>query len=106
MIPKKVCFICSPYAGNIKNNLRIAEKMTKRAIELGYAPITTCFIYPRVLNDADSKQRKLGIDCGLSILKKCDLMLVYKKHGVSKGMKIEIEYAINNKTPIINIDFS
>jgi chloramphenicol 3-O-phosphotransferase len=91
-----IAYICSPYRGNIIKrirNTRYAKKLTKKALQFGYIPITTHLYLTKVLNDKNEKERKDGLAAGQELLKKCDVIVVGIKYGVSEGMKEEIRQA-------------
>jgi hypothetical protein len=100
---RPVAFICSPYAGNIEFNLILAKNITKWAIGNGYAPIAVHLFYPKILDDDDEKERQLGIDCGLNILKACDYIIIYDSIKLSDGMRTEKIFANKHNIPIIYV---
>ena len=90
------CYICSPYRGNVFKrirNRRYARYLTKKAIRMGYAPITPHLYIAQVLNDKIPEERKQGLEVGLKLLRPCKYILIGKKYGISEGMKAEIEEA-------------
>lgn len=100
----KLAYICSPYRGNIFKrirNIRYARQLTRNAIRLGFAPITTHLYLTQVLNDQRPTERIEGMTAGLSILSECGTLIVGMRYGVSQGMKAEIEWAQLNGITII-----
>jgi len=41
-------YICSPYAGNIEENVYNARRYSRFAVEKGYLPITPHLLYPQL----------------------------------------------------------
>jgi len=86
-------FIASPYAGDIERNERYLLRCIADCFRRGEAPFAGHGLYPRVLDDGDPEQRKLGMDAGLAFLDVCELVAVYTDYGESTGMRAEIDYA-------------
>lgn len=95
---KKV-FICSPYRGDGKTskeaNKAIATLLCKLAISRGCAPYAPHLYLTDVLNDDKPEDRQAGIDAGLAFLGVCDEVWIYAGHGISEGMKRELQAAMN-----------
>lgn len=90
------CYICSPHRGNFIRrirNRRYARELTKRAISMGYTPITPHLYLPQVLKDTRQQEREKGLALGLDLLDICGVMLVGTKYGITAGMKGELEKA-------------
>lgn len=90
---KEKAYICSPYSGDIKRNKQYARELTRWAIVHGYAPICPHLYLTEVLNDHDAAEREIGRQLGLELLAACDVIIIGKAYGISKGMKAEIEQA-------------
>lgn len=92
----KLAYICSPYRGNIfqvMRNKRYARKLTKSAIEMGFAPITTHLYMTQVLDDKQQEERTQGLKAGKEILDLCSTIIIGTKYGISSGMVSEISAA-------------
>lgn len=87
----KKIFICSPYRGNIENNISKAKQYCKKAIEEGYIPIAPHLYFPLFLDDKKENERCIGIDLGIELLKECFEIWVFG--NPTEGMKKEIQYA-------------
>lgn len=101
---EKCCYICSPYRGNVFErirNRRYARHLTKKAIRMGYVPITPHLYIAQVLNDKILEERKQGLEVGLKLLRPCKYILIGRKYGISEGMKAEIEEAAATGKKII-----
>jgi hypothetical protein len=87
---KKV-YICSPLGGNVSYNIEKAKRFARYAFKCGMAPVIPHF-YATILDDENPKERKLGVQAGLSLLFMCDELWVFGD-VISKGMKKEIRFA-------------
>ena len=85
-------YICSPYAGNIDENVRNAQHYSRFAVEKGYLPITPHLLFPQFLDDGLQSERDLGMFFGIVLMSKCSEVWVFGEH-ISKGMKTEIDKA-------------
>lgn len=100
---KKV-YICSPYAGNIKENVAAAKEFCRFAIKRECQPVASHLLYPQVLNDEDPLAREMGLSFGLSLLSGCEEVWVFKDYkGISDGMQREISCALKLKIPVVFI---
>ena len=86
-------FICSPYAGCVKGNVRNARQYSRFAYLSGYMPITPHLMYPLFLDDKQTKERPDGRDMGLRLLDLCEELWVFGDR-YSSGMQREIAHAI------------
>jgi hypothetical protein len=82
-------YICSPYAGNIEENVFHARRYSRFAVEKGYLPITPHLLYPQFLDDTLQSERDLGIFFGIVLMSKCSEVWVFGEK-ISNGMKIEV----------------
>ena len=89
---RPIVYICSPYAGNIENNIANARRYSRFAVEAGYIPIAPHLLFPQFLDDDDPKERELGLFFGNAILSKCAEMWVFGDR-ISEGMEAEIKRA-------------
>ena len=88
----KLVYICSPYAGDVESNVRFAKAACRYAMKQGCAPVAVHLLYPRILNDAVSSERKAGIRMGLRVLASCEELWACGD-TVSHGMSCEIAKA-------------
>lgn len=89
---KECCYICSPYRGNVFErirNRRYARYLTKKAIEMGYAPITPHLYITQVLNEKIPEERKRGVRGRIKAIKTMqaysDWQKVWNKRGHESG---------------------
>lgn len=95
----KLVYICSPYAGDVENNVRFAKAACRYAMKQGCAPIAVHLLYPQILNDAVPSERKAGIRMGLRVLASCEELWLCGG-AVSHGMSCEIAKAGRLGIPI------
>ena len=107
-------FVCSPFGGK-EENLELARALCREVIIRGATPIAPHLLYPQFLNDGNEHERWMGIDAGKTILRRCDVMLVYTEESytpeelsecpyVSRGMEEEIALALELDIPITTVD--
>ena len=68
-------------------------------------PFSPAVHFNEFLSDDVHDERWAGINGGIEILKRCDVMYVYTKHGISEGMRAEIEVAKKEKIQIVIKDY-
>ena len=95
-----LAFICHRWHGDPKYETQTKLICSELALHSSIIPISTALLFNGFLDDNDEKQRQVGITCGLSILKNCDILFLYAKDGISEGMKREIEFASKRHIPI------
>ena len=99
----KKIFVCSPFAGEIDKNVRIAKELCRMVMDAGYAPFAPHLLYPRFTDDSDTSQREAGIACGLAFMETCDEVWAFTGKGISRGMRREIEHARHLGKPVVGI---
>lgn len=97
----KRVFICSRYAGNIEENVSIAQRLCRKAIEAGAAPFAPHLIYPTFVDDNHPGERETGISCGLAFLERCDEVWAHVGNGISEGMRRELAHALVLGKPVV-----
>ena len=98
----KMIFIASPYAGDVKKNIEFAKQACQYVLNEGNAFFCPHLLYPQVLDDNNPEERKIGMNIGKQLLKKCDELWVFGDK-ISQGMFEEIEFARKNGIPIKRI---
>ncbi len=88
----KMVFICSPYRGNIRENVANARRFAKFAAMCGYSPVVPHLLFPQFLDDEKADERIRGIELGIVQMKKCDEIWIFGT-TISQGMEYEIEQA-------------
>ena len=89
---RPIVYICSPYAGDVDANTAAARHYCRHAVETGYIPIAPHLLFPQFLNDADPKERELGLFFGNALMSKCSEVWVFGSR-ISPGMEAEINRA-------------
>ena len=96
---RPLVYICSPYSGNIENNIKSARRYSRFAVEMGYIPFTPHLLYPQFLDDSNPAERSLGLFFGNVLMAKCAEVWVFGTY-ISPGMNAEIERAKRKKYTI------
>ena len=96
---RDLVYIISPYAGDIETNVAFAIRCCQMAIQQGYAPIAAHLLYPQILDDQEPKERAIGLELGLDILRHCAAAWVCGTR-ISSGMEGEIQEAQQQGIPI------
>ena len=91
-LPVRKVFVCSPYAGCVKENVHNARMYSRFVFLCGCMPITPHLMFPRFLEDKDLKERDAGIQMGLILLDFCNEIWVFGQR-ISNGMRREIAFA-------------
>lgn len=97
-------FVCHPWHGK-----KTYQEQTKRIcwyliLQDKTVPFSPALHFSQFLSDDVYEQRMAGVHSGLHILAKCDAIYVFKMQGISEGMQIEIDFAVENKINIIEFD--
>lgn len=96
----KLVYICSPYratdAETLQRNIEYAKTLTRAALLRGECPVATHLYMTQCLDESIGEERKIGLAAGTEILRRCDLVIVGMKYGISEGMAAEIQCAKNN----------
>jgi len=104
----RTVYICSPYraadSAQLDRNIDYAQALTKQAIEAGLAPITPHLYMTQCLNEDKPEERAAGMAAGLTLLKRCDFVIVGVKYGISEGMSAEIAAADAAGIEVVNAD--
>lgn len=90
-------YVCSPYSGDIKNNVLNAKKYSRFAVENRAIPITPHLLYPQFMNEAT--ERDMAMHFNYVLLGKCTELWVFGG-VVSRGMAHEISVARKRKMKI------
>jgi hypothetical protein len=97
----------TPFAGDtqeeIEENIKYARACMSDCLKRGEAPFASHLLYtqPGILEDSIPEERKLGIEAGLLWGEAATFTIVYIDRGVSEGMEIGINRAIDAGRPVI-----
>ena len=89
---RPLVYICSPFAGDVDNNIEAARRFSRFAVDSGYIPIAPHLLFPQFLNDNIVRERQLGLFFGNVLLTKCAELWVFGDR-ISGGMEDEISRA-------------
>lgn len=89
---RPIVYICSPFAGEVEKNIEAARNYSRFAVDKGYIPIAPHLLFPQFLNDADPRERQLGLFFGNALMSKCSEVWVFGNR-ISTGMAAEIKRA-------------
>ena len=91
----KVVYVCSPYKGTteeVRENIALARRVSRKAVLEGHAVICPHLYYPSFLNDGDEVERERGMQAGLKLLELANDIWVVDGR-ISTGMAREISRA-------------
>lgn len=89
-------FICSPYRGNIEENMKKAKFYGKIVIGTGRIPVIPHLYFPTFLDENNPNERMTGIEMGLELMDSCDEVYVFG-FDITEGMKFELDHARKKK---------
>lgn len=90
---RPLVYICSPYAGDIENNILAARHYCRFAVHRDCIPVAAHLLYPQFLDDSDMNERKLGLFFGKVLLDRCEEVWIFGTE-YSDGMKAEYDRAV------------
>lgn len=89
-------YVCSPYAGDVENNVTNAKRYSRFAIENHAIPVTPHLLYPQFMNDDDESEREMAMHFNYVLLGKCSEVWIFGG-VISRGMDREIALAKKRK---------
>ena len=93
-------YVCSPYRGNVEENVNKAREYSRFTFNKKNIPITPHLLYPQFLNDDDLFERNIAIHkINYVLLGLCKEMWVFGD-DITEGMQREILVAKKRKKPI------
>lgn len=102
MSKNKLVYICSPYAGDIQQNVEFAKAACRYAMEQNCTPVAVHLLYPQFLDDHDPVQRVAGLRMGHRVLEVCDELCLCGSR-ISTGMTMELREAKKLGIPVREI---
>lgn len=96
---RPLVYICSPYAGDIAENVRKAREYSRFAVKQHCIPIAPHLLFPQFMNDGSKAERELALFMGMVLLTQCREVWVFGG-TVSGGMALEIGKAKRRALPI------
>ncbi|MBS6232344.1 MAG: DUF4406 domain-containing protein, partial [Sutterella wadsworthensis] len=73
----KLAYICSPCRGDYEKNIIKAQEYCCEAMNDGLLPLAPHVYFTQFVDDTNPEERKLGLRCGLQLLRHCQLIRVY-----------------------------
>ncbi|MBR1810135.1 MAG: DUF4406 domain-containing protein [Clostridia bacterium] len=92
-------YICSPLAGNVRENQENARRYCRFAVDRGSIPIAPHIYFTQFMRDDNPEERNLAMFMGMILLTKCAEVWVFGD-VISAGMRQEIEKARRKNIPI------
>lgn len=92
-------YICSPYAGDIENNIKNAKAYSRYAVKENAIPVTPHLLYPQFMDDGNDAEREMAMHFNYVLLGKCTELWVFGG-VVSLGMAREIGVAKKRRMKI------
>lgn len=86
---RPMVYICSPYSGNVEENIEKARRYSRFAVDQGAIPIAPHLLFPQFMNEAT--ERELAMFMDIAVLSKCRELWVFDIP--TAGMRREIAYA-------------
>ncbi len=102
MTERKLVYIASPYAGDVKENILAAQNACRYAMAQGAVPIAVHLMYPQFLDDGSPGDREVGLQMGIRVLKACDELWLCGDR-ISAGMQRELYAAVQLGIPVQRI---
>lgn len=94
-------YVCSPYAGDIENNVKNAKTYSRFAVENNAIPVTPHLLYPQFMDDKNEFEREMAIHFNYVLLGKCTELWVFggvvscsmaREIGVAKKRRMKIRW--------------
>ena len=92
-------YVCSPYAGDIENNIKNAKEYSRFAVDKNAIPITPHLLYPQFMDDSNDEEREMAMHFNYVLLGKCTELWVLGG-VVIRGMAREIGVAKKRRMKI------
>lgn len=93
----KLIYVCSPYRGNIEENVKKAQKYSRYVVEQKAVPLAPHLLFPQFVSE--DNEREIAIDMNTVLLQRCDELWVFGS-TYSNGMLCEIDEAKKLHKPI------
>lgn len=90
-------YICSPFAGNVDQNIRSARQYCRFAVDSGAIPLASHLLLPQFMSE--ETERDLALFMGMVLMDRCEEVWVFG-NTVSTGMQKEIMRAERRGMPV------
>ena len=92
-----VVYVCSPYAGDVAENIRKTRAYCRYTVDRGCIPLAPHLYLPQFLDE--ESERELALFMDIALLSRCVELWVFGD-VISAGMEKEIQYAQRKGKPI------
>jgi len=106
----KCVLVCSPLRAteiySVDDNLKFAALACQFVTRMGYAPFAPHLFCTQFLDEKNEVHRRKGMDIGLSFLRHCDEIWVFRRSKMdvnSQGMNAEIHQAIRDGIRVVEV---
>lgn len=108
MRERELVLVESPYAGDVRRNVRYARAAMRDCFHRGEYPFASHLLYTQegVLDDCMVFERALGIEAGLAWGALAARTVVYVDLGITEGMRIGLARAREAGRPIVRRSLS
>lgn len=89
---RPIIYICSRFSGDVKQNVKAAQRFSRFAVDKGFIPVAPHLLFPQFLDDDNPAERQLGLFFGNALMSKCAEVWVFG-NTISSGMAAEIKRA-------------
>lgn len=89
---KPLVYVCSPYSGDVDQNVKNARAFCRFSLEQNCIPLAPHLLFPQFMDDDNPVERDMAMFMNYVLLGKCSELWVFG-HTVSKGMRQEIQKA-------------
>lgn len=93
---KPLVYICSPYAGDVEDNVKNARRFCRFSVENNAIPLAPHLLLPQFMDDDNPEERELAMFMNMVLLGKCNEIWVFGS-TISRGMIREINRAKKRK---------
>ena len=87
---RPLIYVCSPYSGDTEKNIKNARSYCRFVVDKGGIPLAPHLLFTQFMSDVN--ERDLALQMDMVLLSKCSELWAFGE-TVSKGMRIEIDYA-------------
>ena len=69
---RPLVYICSPYAGDVENNVNMARVYSRFAVRNACFPLAPHLLFPQFMDDGVPAERNIALFMGIVLLTKCE----------------------------------
>ena len=98
---RPLVYVCSPYAGDVENNIKSAKKFSRFTVLQNGIPVTPHLMYPQFMDDEKQEEREMVRHFNYVLLGKCNELWVFggviskcmaREIGVAKKRRMKIRW--------------